>query len=90
MKSRITSSKKLCNYALRSLRKKFPGLIIEINPVIGGTHEVNVFNTPARQVRKVKDAILDLDGQNCIGTRFCLIPMVRNKAVTKKYYSDKL
>jgi len=53
-----------------------------------GAIGVGVFNVETDRVRWVRQAIHELDGQLLVGTEFCLIPMVRDQAVTREFYPE--
>lgn len=74
------------------LRAVIPNAVIQINPLSknAGDLGVSVFAVEHGDVRTVKDIILNLDGELCIGTEFSLTPMVRDMDTTRKYYPQFL
>lgn len=75
-----------------AIRAVTPNAVIQISPLSenDGDLGVSVFAVEHGNVRTVKDIILNLDGELCVGTEFSLTPMVRDMATTRKHYPQFL
>ena len=68
------------------VQSKVPATLVQVH--VGGTGflEVSVYRVPPTEVRAVKDLILELDTQLCVGTEKAVTPLVRDIETTNRYY----
>ena len=87
---KINSFKKLI---LENLNKKFPHYYNFIENVEDSgkyCFGIAIYNVPKKMVEKVENYVLKLDWELCRKNNFCLVPLVRNKEITKQYYPNLL
>jgi len=75
-----------------ALATAFPSYTVQIAAVAEnpGDLAVSVFGVDRDAVHWVKDKILDLDEELCVGTKFALTPLVRDLTTTRKFYPQHI
>ena len=87
----LNTEKNLVKAFIRQeILKKYPNYPIDIcdSPEDHLTFHVRVFNTTNRHVKDISELVYSI--QERIDHKILLLPMIKNKAVTEKYYSDML